>query len=107
MFTGADRRHRIRNKLQYFYTIVVLAGVLSTAYFMMDTRAGVSRTSENLQLPASFRLDAGVADEALARLLQVEKELSSMRDSNGERPRQHNRRPNRKVNASSGSDSIR
>lgn len=81
VFSGVERRHRIRNKLQYFYSIVVFLGVLSTAYLMMEREGGARRPIGMLQPPNGFRLDAGVGDEALARLIEVEKALLSIRET--------------------------
>ena len=76
-----DRRSRFRNKLQYFYSISVFIGVLSTAYLMMERQGSVRFPFDSIQSSGSFRLEAGVGDDALARLIEVENEITTLKDS--------------------------
>ena len=76
-----ERRTRLRNGLQYFYSISVLIGVLATAFLMMERETRARLPLETLQSPSVYRLDAGVGDEALARLIEVEKALLTIREN--------------------------
>ncbi len=90
MTFGGERRGRFRNRLQYFYSISVFLGVLVSAYLMMEKESGARLPVDSIQATNTLRLDAGVGDEALARLIEVEKELISIRE-NSDRPREMKR----------------
>lgn len=76
-----ERRSRFRNKLQYFYSISVFVGVLTTAFLMMERETGARLPIDTLESASSYRLDAGVGDDALARLIEVENALSALKEN--------------------------
>ena len=78
-----ERRGRFRNKLQYFYSISVFAGVLATAYLMMERQGNGRFPFDSVQSPNSYRFEASVGDDALARLIEVENELTTLKDGDG------------------------
>ncbi|MBI1861947.1 MAG: hypothetical protein HYR96_13615 [Deltaproteobacteria bacterium] len=76
-----ERRGSFRNKLQYFYSIGVFVGVLGTAYLLMDRESGMRLPPESVQSASNYRVEAGVGDDALARLIEVENALTAVRES--------------------------
>ena len=81
MKVGPGRRGRLRNRLQYFYTIGVFFGVLSTAYLLMERESGMRVPPDSVQLGASYRIEAGVGDDALSRLIAVENALTAVKET--------------------------
>ena len=67
----------MRNRLQYFYSITVFAGVLVTAYFMVDRQQ--TQFSGQRTQSATYRAEAGLIDPALGQLLQIENDLEEIR----------------------------
>jgi hypothetical protein len=63
----------LKSKLQYLYSISVFAGVLLTAYFMMNG-AGNSRLPLQALRGNPLRTDAAI-DPAVQQLIQMEQEL--------------------------------
>lgn len=81
MRLGEDKRGRMRSRLQYIYSISVFLGVLTAAYLLMDRESAQRRPADSLQAGAVLRYDAGVGDEALLRLIEVEKQLTTIREN--------------------------
>jgi hypothetical protein len=80
----------MRNLLQYGYSILVFAGVLTTAYLALNKEGNARLPLRALQTP-SYRSDATIVDPAVTQLFQMEDALSRM--EKGERFEQ--RRPSR------------
>ncbi len=68
----------MRNKLQYAYSIVVFAGVLVTAYMMMN-REGSIRTPFASMSPTTLRSEATMVDPAVSSLFEMEDALSKLK----------------------------
>ncbi|MFM8269851.1 MAG: hypothetical protein ACKN9V_06635, partial [Pseudomonadota bacterium] len=66
--------HKMRNKLQYLYSISVLMGVLATSYFMVDQKPG-RLSSVRPSQGISYRAEATLAPQALDQLLQFESQF--------------------------------
>ena len=67
----------MKNKLQYAYSITVFAGVLVTAYLMMNREGNVRMPVRTLQGP-SLRTEALVLDPAVNQLFEIEDALSKL-----------------------------
>lgn len=67
----------MRSSLQYFYSISVFIGVLSTLYFMLSQDGGSRFPLRALQVPEEMRSEASVAP-GLNQLFEVEKALAKL-----------------------------
>jgi len=67
----------MKNKLQYAYSITVFAGVLVTAYLMMNTD-NASRHQLGGVSSQSLRSEATMVDPAVRSLFEMEDELSKL-----------------------------
>ncbi len=67
----------MRNKLQYAYSIFVFAGVLMTAYLMMNKEGNADLPLRSVQAPA-MRSEANALDPAVKQLFQMEDQLSKL-----------------------------
>jgi hypothetical protein len=68
---------RMKNKLQYAYSITVFLGVLVTAYLMMNREGNARIPMRALQGP-SLRTEALVLDPAVNQLFEMEDALSKL-----------------------------
>lgn len=69
----------MKNRLQYIYSIGVLAGVLVTAYSMMSQEGNANTPFRALSGPSSYRMESAVADPALRQLMQMETSFSGLK----------------------------
>ncbi len=68
----------MKNKLQYAYSILVMIGVLVTAYLMINKPADISYTERIITSP-SYK--ASYSDPALSQLFEMENVLSKAKES--------------------------
>jgi hypothetical protein len=67
----------MRNLLQYAYSIVVFAGVLTTAYLALNKEGNNGLALRTLQAP-TYRSEATIVDPAVTQLFQMEEGLSRL-----------------------------
>lgn len=70
----------MRSKLQYVYSIIVFAGVLVTAYLMMNSENQRAPLLRGFQASGPvYRNEAATLDPGLNQLFEMEEVLSKMR----------------------------
>jgi hypothetical protein len=74
-----DESEKMRNKLQYLYSISVLMGVLASSYFMVEQKPGRLTSLRPLEA-VSYRAEATLAPQGLDQLLQFESQIKSIEE---------------------------
>ncbi len=69
----------MRNKLQYAYSIFVFAGVLVTAYMMMNREGSIRTPFASMQPTSTLRSEATLVDPAVTSLFEMEDALSRLK----------------------------
>ena len=68
---------KLRNRLQYLYSISVFFGVLVTAYLMMNNEGNAVLPARSVQAP-TYRSEATIVDPAVNQLFEMEDALSKL-----------------------------